>query len=89
MSTSDKSDCLLFAFQPLQIKAVVAPEGIKGMIYVEAYKQTHVKQAITGVSNLRYGQWKQQMVPIKEMTDVLRVVKETAILKPKSWVRLK
>ncbi|PIK60626.1 putative transcription elongation factor SPT5 isoform X2, partial [Apostichopus japonicus] len=75
--------------EPLQIKAVVAPEGIKGMIYVEAYKQTHVKQAITGVSNLRYGQWKQQMVPIKEMTDVLRVVKETAILKPKSWVRLK
>lgn len=75
--------------EPLQIKSIVAPEGIKGMIYVEAYKQTHVKQAITGVSNLRYGQWKQQMVPIKEMTDVLRVVKETAILKPKSWVRLK
>ena len=30
-----------------------------------------------------------QMVPIKEMTDVLKVVKETAVLKPKSWVRLK
>ena len=29
------------------------------------------------------------MVPIKEMTDVLKVVKETAVLKPKSWVRLK
>ena len=29
------------------------------------------------------------MVPIKEMTDVLRVVKEVAILKPKAWVRLK
>ena len=29
------------------------------------------------------------MVPIKEMTDVLRVVKETAHLKPKQWVRLK
>ena len=29
------------------------------------------------------------MVPIKEMTDVLRVVKETANLKSKQWVRLK
>jgi len=29
------------------------------------------------------------MVPIKEMTDVLKVVKETANLKPKAWVRLK
>ena len=29
------------------------------------------------------------MVPIREMTDVLKVVKETATLKPKAWVRLK
>lgn len=29
------------------------------------------------------------MVPIKEMTDVLKVVKETANLRPKQWVRLK
>jgi transcription elongation factor SPT5 len=29
------------------------------------------------------------MVPIKEMTDVLKVIKETALLKPKQWVRLK
>lgn len=75
--------------QPLQIKSVVAPEHVKGYIYVEAYKQTHVKQAIEGVGNLRLGYWNQQMVPIKEMTDVLKVVKEVANLKPKSWVRLK
>ena len=29
------------------------------------------------------------MVPIKEMTDCLKVVKESAVLKPKAWVRLK
>lgn len=75
--------------QPLQIKSVVAKEGLKGYIYVEAYKQTHVKQAIEGVGNLRMGQWQQQMVPIKEMTDVLRVVKEMAHLREKQWVRLK
>lgn len=62
---------------------------MKGYIYIEAYKQTHVKQAIDGIGNLRMGQWAQQMVPIKEMTDVLKVVKETAQLKPRQWVRLK
>lgn len=29
------------------------------------------------------------MVPIKEMTDVLRVVKVQTGLRPKQWVRLK
>lgn len=67
----------------------MAPEHVKGYIYIEAYKQTHVKAAIEGVGNLRMGYWNQQMVPIKEMTDVLKVVKEVTNLKPKSWVRLK
>ena len=75
--------------QPLQIKSVVAPDHVKGYIYVESYKQTHVKAAIEGIGNLRMGLWNQQMVPIKEMTDVLKVVKEVTNLKPKSWVRLK
>ncbi|XP_013417126.1 transcription elongation factor SPT5 [Lingula anatina] len=78
-----------FTDEPLQIKSVIAKEGLKGYIYVEAYKQTHVKQAIEGVGNLRMGMWQQQMVPIKEMTDVLKVVKETVHLKAKAWVRLK
>ena len=68
---------------------MVAPEHVKGYIYVEAFKQSHVKAAIDGISNLRMGSWSQQMVPIKEMTDVLRVVKEAAGLKVKQWVRIK
>ncbi|XP_076450911.1 transcription elongation factor SPT5-like isoform X2 [Babylonia areolata] len=75
--------------EPLQIKSVVAKEGLKGYIYIEAYKQTHVKQAIEGIGNLRIGYYQQQMVPIREMTDVLKVVKETANLRSKTWVRLK
>ncbi|XP_025834253.1 transcription elongation factor SPT5 [Agrilus planipennis] len=94
----EKSTCLLLmrkflAYQntnePLQIKSVVAPEGVKGYIYIEAYKQPHVKAVIENVGNLRMGVWTQQMVPIKEMTDVLRVVKEQTGLKSKQWVRLK
>ncbi|XP_050411493.1 transcription elongation factor SPT5 [Patella vulgata] len=78
-----------FTEEPLQIKSVVAKEGLKGYIYIEAYKQTHVKQAIEGVGSLRMGIWQQQMVPIKEMTDVMKVVKQTTQLKTRSWVRLK
>lgn len=46
-----------------------------------------IQQAYHLVSNL----WLlfAKMVPIKEMTDVLRIVKETSDLKPKAWVRLK
>ncbi len=58
--------------EPLQIRSVVAPEHVKGFIYVEAFKQSHVKEVIKGISALRIGQYNQQMVPIKEMTDVLR-----------------
>lgn len=75
--------------EPLAIKSVVAPEGIKGYIYIEAYKQAHLKQAIEGIGALRMGTYKQHMIPIKEMTDVLRVTKDTAHIKPKQWVRLK
>uniref|UniRef100_A0A182U6J2 Transcription elongation factor SPT5 n=1 Tax=Anopheles melas TaxID=34690 RepID=A0A182U6J2_9DIPT len=75
--------------QPMQIKSVVAPESVKGYIYIEAYKQAHVKSAINNVGNLRVGIWKQEMVPIKDMTDILKVVKEQTGLKPKQWVRLK
>lgn len=47
--------------EPLQIKSVVAPEGVKGYIYIEAYKQPHVKQAIDNVGSLRLGLYKQQV----------------------------
>lgn len=81
-----------FALQtkkPLQIKSAFAKEGLKGYIYIEAFKQTHVKQAIEGISALARAAYEQRLVPISEMIDVMRVVKETASLKPKQWVRLK
>lgn len=74
---------------PLQIKSVIALDAVKGYIYIEAYKQTHVKQAIDGINNLRLGLNRQTMVPISEMTDVLRVVKEQPKIKKDQFVRLK
>ena len=74
---------------PLQIKSVIAPESAKGFVYVEAYKKTHVKQAVEGINFLKAGIYEQTMVPTNEMKDVLRVIKTTQQLKPGAWVRLK
>jgi transcription elongation factor SPT5 len=49
----------------------------------------HFFQAIEGLGTLKIGQWNQKMVPVKEMTDVLNVVKDLVQLKPKQWVRMK
>ncbi|CAI5447588.1 unnamed protein product [Caenorhabditis angaria] len=73
--------------EPLQIKSVVVKEGLKGMIYVESFKQSHVMSAIEGVSALN--QFTITMVPIKDMVDVLRVVKDIPQLKMGAFVRLK
>ena len=75
--------------EPLEIKSVVAPENAKGYIYVEAFKVAHVIKAIDGVGSLKNRNWSISMVPIKEVTDVLKVVSKETKLKPKQWVRVK
>ncbi|VDK77621.1 unnamed protein product [Anisakis simplex] len=74
-------------FQPLQIKTVVVKEGLKGIIYIEALKQSHVANAIQGISALN--NYTITMVPIKEMCDTLRVVKDIPTLKSGMYVRMK
>lgn len=59
--------------EPLQITSVLTVDGLKGHIYIEAFKKTHITQAIEGINSLRMGLNNQHMVPIKEMTDVLKV----------------
>lgn len=78
-----------FTENSLSIKSVICPDNVKGYIYIEAYKKTHVKSAIENVSSLKVGFWKQQMVSIKEMVNVLKVVKVHSDLRSKQWVRLK
>ena len=42
--------------EPLQIKTVVVKQGLKGMLYIEAYKKAHVAKAIEGISALNQHQ---------------------------------
>eukprot|EP00054_Salpingoeca_dolichothecata_P010528 m.58744 g.58744 ORF g.58744 m.58744 type:complete len:1162 (-) comp19039_c0_seq2:55-3540(-) len=82
------------AGKPLLIKSVVAYPSARTLnnqsyIYVEAYKESHVKEAIKGLEVLKYGQWKQDMVPLKEMPSILRVSKPKMSVKPGKWVRFR
>lgn len=74
---------------PLNIKSVIQLDRLRGFVYVEAYKATHVKRAIEGIYGFRFGMYNQKMVPIEEMTDVLRVVSTTPEVRPNSFVRFK
>ncbi|KAF0990266.1 hypothetical protein HZS_3939 [Henneguya salminicola] len=75
--------------EPLNIQSVIQLDRLKGYLYIEAYNSAHLKQAIEGIYGLRFGLYKQKMVPIEEMTDVFRVIKNVAQIMPNSWVRFK
>jgi len=78
---------LFSSSKALQIKSVVVKEGDRGYIYIEAFKSNHVKAACEDIRSLNISNL--QMVPIKGMTDILRVVKTTHGIKKGSWVRVK
>lgn len=66
-------------FKALQIKSVVVKEGDRGYIYIEAFKSNNVKAACDDIRALNISNL--QMVPIKGMTDILRVVKTACGIK--------
>ncbi len=53
---------------PLAILSVTCSENVEGFIYVEAYKETHVRSAISGLSAILGG--KIQLVELGEMTGI-------------------
>eukprot|EP01125_Pyxidicula_operculata_P004318 TRINITY_DN1657_c0_g1_i1.p1 TRINITY_DN1657_c0_g1~~TRINITY_DN1657_c0_g1_i1.p1 ORF type:complete len:1026 (-),score=308.16 TRINITY_DN1657_c0_g1_i1:215-3259(-) len=74
--------------QPLQIYSSIALDHLKGYIYVEAYKEAHVREAVFGIE----GVWLKEKVMLvvkKEMVTVLSVPKKKASLQKNSWVRIK
>ncbi|KAK0611800.1 hypothetical protein B0T14DRAFT_439571 [Immersiella caudata] len=60
---------------------------MKGYIYVEAQRQNDIMIALDGVLNV-YPRTKMILVEIKDMPDLLRVIK-TPNLEPGAWVRLR
>ncbi|KAM0845688.1 hypothetical protein ACQ4PT_056194 [Festuca glaucescens] len=83
--------CLMQKFidrEDLQIKSVIALEHLKNYIYVEAEKESHVKEACKGLRNI-FASAKITQVPTKEMTDVLSVTTKSVDLSRDTWVRIK
>ena len=60
---------------------------VKGYIYIEAYREAHVREATQGPNNLFF---RIALVPPREMTDVMRVrvTPKRAGLVKGSWARV-
>ncbi|CAG9461226.1 unnamed protein product [Pedinophyceae sp. YPF-701] len=75
--------------KPLKIKSVWARDEIKGYIYVEAFKESHVKEAIGSMQNVIHSRG-YQLVPREEM---ISSITPSAQAKEKitdgSWVRIR
>lgn len=72
----------------IKILSAMSFDSLKGYIYIEAYKEANVREAIMGMSNLRENSIR--IVPIGEMIQVFSFDKISKIdLKPKQWVRMK
>ncbi|CAI0395932.1 unnamed protein product [Linum tenue] len=72
----------------MQITSVVALDHLKNYIYIEAHKESHVREACKGLRNI-FVSSKPMLVPIKEMTDVLSVESKAIDLARDTWVRMK
>ncbi|KAI6195223.1 Transcription elongation factor SPT5 [Aphelenchoides besseyi] len=81
--------CVAFSnmADPTLVISIICKENLKGILYVEARKKAHVARLIEGMSSIN--QYDIKMVPIGEMVDTLKVVKNVPNLKSGDYVRLK
>ncbi len=70
----------------LHINSAVAPEHLKGLVYVEASTAASVEHAISGLDIFNSYQGVKAL-RLEEMTDVLKVIKKTDKLKKGDFVR--
>lgn len=75
--------------QPLAITGIVAPDHLRGCLYIEAPRENDVRDVIKGLHHLY--QTKVTLVPLKEMVEVVSVrpTTERQKLIPGQWVRLR
>ena len=72
----------------IKILSAASFDSLKGYIYIEAFKEANVREAIIGIGTLRETSIK--IVPLNEMTQIFSYDKITKVdLKPKQFVRMK
>lgn len=73
--------------QHLSILSVTCTDKVEGFIYVEAFKEIHVKEAIAGLSVILGG--KCLLVQKEEMPGIYQNDKQQINLEIHQWVRVK
>ena len=70
------------------ILSATAIDNLPGYIYIEAFKESHVKAAVEGMANI--SRRPPRMVPITEMSEIFEGAKSSIInLEEGMWVRPK
>ena len=73
--------------QHLSILSVTCSENVEGFIYVEAFKEIHVKEAIKGLSFILGS--KCSLIQKEEMPGIYQNQSKDIELKKHQWVRLR
>eukprot|EP00756_Hemistasia_phaeocysticola_P025263 Hpha_TRINITY_DN15997_c10_g5::TRINITY_DN15997_c10_g5_i1::g.70314::m.70314/K15172/SUPT5H, SPT5; transcription elongation factor SPT5 len=80
---------LSFAFrgQDLMIKSVFCRDHLPDYLYIEAHRQVHVENAVSGMQGVYRS--KIQLVPLPEMPATLAVTRKVSDIGPGSWGRFR
>lgn len=74
---------------PLLIKSAFAKDSLKGFVYVEAYRESHVRDALKGFRSV-YHSKPPKLVPIGEMVSAVTVQQRAElVIRPGSWIRIR
>ena len=74
--------------EPIQILSVTVSDRVEGMLYIEAFKEGNVREAIKGITGIYKSKVKQ--VPRNEMHQVYEMDKANkATIQKGQWVRIK
>jgi transcription elongation factor SPT5 len=71
----------------LSILSVTCTDKVEGYVYVEAFKDIHVREAVKGLSVFLGN--KCMLVPAEEMTGIYQNERQTINLERHQWVRAK
>lgn len=72
LSLMKKARAMAAKGTPLEIKSVFCQDHLKGFLYIEAFKETHVREATRGLRIIRNSK-DPHMVPLREMAESITV----------------
>ena len=85
-----KSEDMARKKRPLAILSATASDVVEGFIYIEAYKDEHVRMAIQGLNSFIGNGRGIKILPQNEMPEIYQIDKARDMnVKPNSFIRIK